>query len=351
MRSEDHVDPEHQRAGEGDGDAHLAEQADALGASLVGGAHAEVRLGRHGARLPARRRGAPSPPSVVASADAPARSNSAPSRRAARSLGGVDVPLYQVDAFARRPFAGNPAAVCLLDDWLPDDLLQSIATENALSETAFLVRRGEHWGLRWFTPLSEVPLCGHATLAAAHVLFTHLERDRDSLRFRTVSGDLTVTRVGDRLAMDFPATPADPALVSDALVAALGVTPQAVLANERTWMAVLPTAKEVAKLAPDTRLVLALDRPYLLATAPGEDCDFVSRFFAPSLGVPEDPVTGSAHCTLIPYWAARLRKEQLFARQISARGGELWCEARGDRVRIAGHAVLVIEGVLHVPTD
>ncbi len=260
--------------------------------------------------------------------------------------------IYQIDAFASRVFAGNPAAIVPLDAWLPDGVMQAIAAENNLSETAFFVREGEGWRLRWFTPALEVDLCGHATLASAHLIFERLAPGSTRVRFETLSGTLEVVKDGERLALDFPARPASlcqPA--PGALAAALRARPVEVLAA-RDYLAVFASADEVRALRPDMAALAALDRFAVIATAPGggpgDECDFVSRFFAPAKGVPEDPVTGSAHCTLIPYWARRLGKRRLAARQISARGGELACEDRGERVTIAGHAVLYLEGTIHV---
>ncbi len=257
------------------------------------------------------------------------------------------VPLYQVDAFTERPFAGNPAAVCLLDSWPDEATLQAVAAENNLSETAFVAREGDVWRLRWFTPLVEVPLCGHATLAAAHVLLGRSGEGR--IVFATRSGALTVTRDGARYVLDLPANPARACDPSRELAEALGRAPEELLENGRAYLAVYGAARDVLSLVPDQRAVLALPRPYVIVTAPGDDCDFVSRFFAPGVGVPEDPVTGSAHCTLVPFWAERLGRTRLHARQVSRRGGTLWCEERGARVALAGHAVTVIEGTLHLP--
>jgi len=257
--------------------------------------------------------------------------------------------LFQVDAFASRVFAGNPAAVVPLDAWLPDATLQSIATENNLSETAFFVGAAGDYHIRWMTPEGEVDLCGHATLASGWVVFNEIERGRTEVRFRSQSGPLKVTVDGDRLALDFPSRPPEPMEGSaSAVAAALGVQPRAVLAS-RDYLALLESEDEVRALKPDMAKVAALDRMAVIATAPGRDCDFVSRFFVPSLGIPEDPVTGSAHCTLVPYWSKRLGKKSLFARQVSARGGELWCEDRGERVAIAGRCVKYLDGTIEVP--
>jgi len=258
----------------------------------------------------------------------------------------MKIPLYQVDAFTNRPFAGNPAAICPLEKWLPDKTMQSIAAENNLSETAFYVRDGAGFDLRWFTPAVEVDLCGHATLAAACVIQEIRRETTDSrVVFRTRSGELAVERDGDLYALDFPSRPAQPCVVHPGLVDALGAPPKTVLAA-RDYLCVFESEEQVTALAPNMTKLAEMDRFAVIVTAPGRDCDFVSRFFAPSKGVPEDPVTGSAHCTLIPYWAEQLGKTKLFARQRSRRGGEVWCELRGERVRIAGHAARYMEGVI-----
>jgi PhzF family phenazine biosynthesis protein len=260
----------------------------------------------------------------------------------------MKIPLYQVDAFTDKRFHGNPAAICPLDRWLPDSVLQAIAAENNLSETAFYVRANEHFNLRWFTPAVEVDLCGHATLAAALVILdVRKEISAELVEFKTKSGTLVVHRDGDRYAMDFPARPAAPGDAHPDLAAALGAAPIEVLAA-RDYLCVYPSEAGVRSLTPDMAKLATLDRFGVIVTAPGANCDFVSRFFAPAKGVPEDPVTGSSHCTLIPYWAKRLGKDLMHARQISARGGELWCEMRGDRVRISGHGVLYLEGQIEV---
>jgi PhzF family phenazine biosynthesis protein len=261
------------------------------------------------------------------------------------------LPIYQVDAFAGAVFQGNPAAVVPLEAWLPDATLQAIAAENNLSETAFFIPgRNDPWPLRWFTPTVEVDLCGHATLASAHLVFSRLDPGRQQIAFATRSGRLDVTRRGDRLELDFPAVRvqpvADPGKL-EALAAALGARPGEVHAA-MDMMAVFRDEGEVAALRPDMARVAALGGRGLIVTAPGRASDFVSRFFGPAVGIPEDPVTGSAHCLLTPFWAARLGKPRLSARQISARGGELVCEDRGDRVGIAGRAVLYLEGSIYV---
>src|SRR5579875_2931381 len=243
----------------------------------------------------------------------------------------MELPIYQVDAFSSSVFSGNPAAICPLESWLPDATLQAIATENNLSETAFFVPRDGAYQLRWFTPGCEVDLCGHATLASAHVLFSELKCGGDTLRFETKSGELLVHREDDRLAMDFPSRPPQPISPDPALVPALGGNPVEVLAA-RDYLIRYASESEVRALTPDMEALKKIDRFAFIVTAPGENCDFVSRFFAPAKGVPEDPVTGSAHCTLIPYWAERLGKTELHARQVGPRGGELFCRLAGDRV-------------------
>ncbi len=260
------------------------------------------------------------------------------------------LPIYQVDAFAEKLFGGNPAAVCPLPQWLPDATMQSIAAENNLAETAFFVRDGADYALRWFTPAVEVDLCGHATLAAAHVVFSFLEPQRQSVGFRTLkAGTLTVGRRGDQLAMDFPSRPAVPVEAPPGLLAALGGKPREVL-RARDHLLVYDSAAEVTALDPDFAALAKIPECWgAIATAPGEDgVDFVSRFFAPAQGIAEDPATGSSHCTLVPYWAKRLGKNQLEARQLSRRIGALRCALDGDRVSIAGRAVLYLEGQITV---
>ncbi|MGH8163179.1 MAG: PhzF family phenazine biosynthesis protein [Rhodanobacteraceae bacterium] len=255
----------------------------------------------------------------------------------------MTIPFFEVSAFTDRLFAGNPAGVCLLDEWLPDAQMQAIAAENNLAETAFVIARAEHVDLRWMTPTVEVELCGHATLAAAHVIFRHLGYANSAIRFQAQSGELTVARSDDRLVLDFPSRPARETSVPNELIRSLGAYPQTLLEG-RDYLAVFETKEEVAALRPDFELVAQLDKQGVVVTAPGKDCDFVSRYFAPQAGIPEDPVTGSTHCALIPYWSRRLGKRDLFARQISRRGGELFCEDRGDRVAIGGSAVTYSEG-------
>jgi len=259
------------------------------------------------------------------------------------------LPIYQIDAFTDSVFGGNPAAVCPLPAWLPDATMQAIAAENNLAETAFFVPDGADYALRWFTPTVEVDLCGHATLASGYVVLRFMERQRDSVSFRTVkAGTLTVSRRADLLVMDFPARPATPIAPPADLIAALGGEPREVL-RARDHLVVYGSAAEVAALKPDLAALAKFDCWAAIVTAPDENgVDFVSRFFAPKQGIPEDPATGSSHCTLVPYWAKRLGKTELEARQISRRGGALHCTLNGDRVSIAGRAVLYLEGQISV---
>jgi PhzF family phenazine biosynthesis protein len=260
----------------------------------------------------------------------------------------MNVPIYQVDAFSSKLFGGNPAAICPLDHWLPNATLQSIAAENNVSETAYYIPKNGGFHIRWFTPGVEVDLCGHATLASAHVIMDiRREVTGGRVSFESKSGELIVTRQDDLYALDFPARPPIETKFDNKLFEALGAQPKMVL-GARDYLCVFETEAEVRALKPDMQKLAAIDRFATIVTAPGTDCDFVSRFFAPAKGVPEDPVTGSAHCTLTPYWATRLGKSKLFARQVSPRGGELWCEHRGDRVTIAGRAVKYLEGTIVV---
>ena len=259
----------------------------------------------------------------------------------------MDIAIYQVDAFASEVFKGNPAAVCPLEDWLPDQTLQAIAAENNLSETAFLVPRGDDYDLRWFTPATEVDLCGHATLGSAYVIAHHLRPGADTLRFHTRSGILSVTRRGETFTLDFPALKRERAPDDPDVVAALGAAPVEIW-RAMDLMAVFPGEADVRGLRPDMTKVAALKTRGVLVTAPGRDCDFVSRFFAPQSGIPEDPVTGSAHCILTPYWAKRLGKTEMTARQLSKRGGELIVEDKGERVHISGRVAPYMEGRIRV---
>lgn len=258
------------------------------------------------------------------------------------------VPYYEVHAFTNRKFAGNPAGVCVLpSEWLSDELMQQIAAENNLPETAFIIEREQHFDLRWMTPTVEVDLCGHATLASAHVIFNHLGRAGDAISFQSRSGELKVERKKDQLVLDFPSQPVSECESPKKLAEGLRAEPTAVLKG-RDYFAVFDREEDVAAIDPDFEILTQLDTQGVIVTAPGTDCDFVSRYFAPAAGIPEDPVTGSTHCALIPYWSKRLGKQKLRARQLSRRGGELFCEDRDDRVGIGGNAVTYLEGNLHI---
>ncbi|MBU3059057.1 PhzF family phenazine biosynthesis protein [Pseudomonas indica] len=257
----------------------------------------------------------------------------------------MHLEFHQVDAFTHSPFSGNPAMVYRLDAWLDDALMQKIAAEHNLAETAFLVKESAAWHIRWFTPRAEVPLCGHATLASAHVLFDRYQEPGERIDFICKSGELRVTREGGRLVLDFPALQPQEVVADEALVAALGITPQQVLVADKL-LVVLDSEQAVRNCTPDFAALARLPWQGVIITAPGVRHDFVSRFFAPAIGIDEDPVTGSAHCSLIPYWAERLGKTRLSAFQCSARGGELMCQLDGGRVKIAGHSVLVASGTL-----
>ena len=278
----------------------------------------------------------------------------------------MELPIYQVDAFAEKPFEGNPAAIVPLTSWLPEEAMLAIAAENNLAETAFFVplqdgtgpegadAAGGRYHLRWFTPTVEVDLCGHATLASAHVLFTHLAPSLNEVRFETRSGELTVTREeSGRLQMDFPARPMKPAAAPEGLAEALGTRPLGVLKGVNL-MALFDRAEDVAALRPDVLKLTRLCGPLnvgLIASAPGQEgsgIDYVSRFFAPAHGINEDPVTGSAHCDSGPYWAKRLGKDALVARQISKRGGTVHLRIKGERVELAGTCADFMQGTIHI---
>jgi len=256
----------------------------------------------------------------------------------------MELDIYQVDAFADGVFSGNPAGVIPLYEWLSDDLMQSIAAENNLPETAFFVKKGEYYELRWFTVESEVDLCGHATLASAHVLYTHLDYNDPVVVFETRSGRLLVDRDKGLYSMNFPAWDVREIQVTERVTKALGEKPAELYMGERDMMAVFENEEQIRSLTPDYHLVSQLDGMCMICTAPGLDYDFVSRTFVPEEGIPEDPVTGSAHCTLVPFWADRLGKTAFHAYQASKRGGVLDCQYLGDRVKIAGKAVTFMKG-------
>ena len=259
----------------------------------------------------------------------------------------MKIRYYHVDAFTGNAFGGNPAGVIPLMEWLEDDLLQKIAAENNLSETAFFVPRSGHYELRWFTPAMEVDLCGHATLASAFVLFSAMGVEDQTVLFHSQSGPLIVERSKDLLILDFPALPAEKCNPPDALLKGLGKEPIEA-GKARDYLAIFETQAEILALQPDFSWLEKLDCLGIIVTAPGDGVDFVSRFFAPRAGIPEDPVTGSAHCTLVPYWAKRLQKQTLTAMQLSKRRGGLICEDRGERVKIGGKAVLYMSGEIEI---
>ncbi len=257
--------------------------------------------------------------------------------------------IFQLDAFTTRRFSGNPAAVIPMERFLPDESLQAIAAENNLAETAFLVEKGGDYQLRWFTPLVEVPLCGHATLASAAVVMERLEPGRTRVVFHSASGPLTVRRQGSGYVMQFPARAAEPVAAPAGLEAALGVLPLAVFVNPFNYMALLSSAKVVRELSPDLACLARLDRSGVIVTAAGDEgFDCVSRYFAPAKGIPEDPVTGAAHCMLAPWWAHRLNKKELRAYQASRRGGEVICRVTDAGVELEGACVFYLEGEVEI---
>ncbi|SFP13289.1 PhzF family phenazine biosynthesis protein [Pseudomonas borbori] len=268
----------------------------------------------------------------------------------------MQLEFHQVDAFSNRPFAGNPAMVYRLDSWLSDTLMQQIAAEHNLAETAFVVKEGAVWHIRWFTPVAEVPLCGHATLASAHVLFECYAEPGESIDFICQSGALRVSREAGRLVLDFPVRRTEPCALTAQVEQAMGMPVQALLVLKapqgiQELLVILPTEAAVRGFRPNLPALAELPGLGVLITAPGERHDFVSRYFAPAIGIDEDPVTGSTHCMLTPYWAERLDKTELSAYQCSARGGELHCRLEGERVKIAGQAVLVASGRLCLNED
>jgi PhzF family phenazine biosynthesis protein len=257
----------------------------------------------------------------------------------------VRTALFQLDAFTRRRFAGNPAAVMPMEAFPSDAVLQAVAAENNLAETAFLVRQGEDYQLRWFTPTTEVPLCGHATLASAAVVMERLEPHRRRVVFHSASGPLTVERSDAGYVMNFPGRPVRPVPTPAGLLEALGVAPSEVLADAFNYLVLLESARVVRELAPDIAALGRMDRSGIIVTGPGDgNYDFVSRYFAPAKGIPEDPVTGSAHCALAPFWADRLNRREFLAYQASRRGGEIICRCAADRVELEGTVVFYLEG-------
>jgi PhzF family phenazine biosynthesis protein len=262
----------------------------------------------------------------------------------------MNIPIYQVDAFTSKPFGGNPAAVCPLESWLPDETMRLIAEENNLAETAFFVKSGDIYEIRWFTPAVEINLCGHATLGSAYVIFNCLGLEEKSIKFHShLSGDLGVEKQGDLLVLDFPAYGIHETEAPAALIEALGKTPLKAWETQGNMIMLLfESEAEVRVIEPDMSALARVPYDEVIVTAPGDGSDFSSRMFGPKVGIPEDPVTGAIHCSLIPYWAERLGKTKLFAKQVSKRGGELFCELSGARVRIGGSATLFLKGEIYV---
>ncbi|MFM7196014.1 MAG: PhzF family phenazine biosynthesis protein [Bacteroidota bacterium] len=261
----------------------------------------------------------------------------------------MELPIYQVDAFTGNLFSGNPAAVCPLVQWLPDTVMQQIAMENNLAETAFVVPEDDGYAIRWFTPIVEVDLCGHATLASAWVLFNKTGYSGTTIKFRSLrSGILTVTRSGELLTLDFPSDPVTEVVIDEQLTGCFQFEPVRIYRGKSDFLFEFNSESEIKLLKPVLARIAALQTRGVIATAPGDTVDMVSRFFGPACGVDEDPVTGSAHTTLTPFWASRLEKNNLVANQLSARGGELFCTYRGDRTEISGKAVLYMQGILYL---
>jgi PhzF family phenazine biosynthesis protein len=261
----------------------------------------------------------------------------------------MKIPIYQVDAFTNKVFSGNPAAVCPLECWLPDHMLQAIASENNLSETAFFVKKDDNsYDLRWFTPKNEVDLCGHATLASSYVIFKFLNPQVDKITFQSASGPLTVRKIDDDIELNFPALSLEPCSPPLNLIESLKIRPLEVY-QSKDYLVVLENEHQVKEVHPDFNLLTHVKSRGVIITAPGTQSDFVSRFFAPQVGVPEDPVTGSAHCALVPYWAKRLRKNKLYAKQLSKREGEIVCTLQNDRVLLQGKAVEYLAGSITIP--
>lgn len=260
----------------------------------------------------------------------------------------MKLKIYQIDAFAESVFEGNPAAVVPLSSWIEADTMQKIAAENNLAETAFYVSNEDHFEIRWFTPATEVDLCGHATLATAAVLFNHEGCESDKVVFDSRSGALTVTRSGDLLTLDFPSDPVTETELTDNINRCFATNPIAAYRGKSDLMLVFDTEEEIRELTPDLRALELLPYRGICVTAKGNSADFVSRFFAPQSGIDEDPVTGSAHTTLVPYWSGVLEKKSLTAHQVSARSGILYCENSGERVKISGHTVTYMIGEIQI---
>ncbi len=261
----------------------------------------------------------------------------------------MKLPFYQVDAFSNELFGGNPAGVCPLQAWLPAKIMQKITAENNLAETAFFVPQDDGYEIKWFTPLVEVNLCGHATLASAHVLYKHLDINTDLIKFASKSGTLEVKKDGDRITLDFPADFCDPVAPPAGLIESLGAEPLVCYHGKTDFMLIYPDEKDIMNLKPDFTKLGKIEARGIIVSAPGEKVDFVSRFFAPAVGINEDPVTGSAHTSLTPYWSRTLVKTEMKAKQLSERGGELWVKMMGNRVEISGYAKTYLEGEIEIP--
>lgn len=261
----------------------------------------------------------------------------------------MKLPIYQVDAFTAQLFGGNPAAIIPLNEWLPAPEMQKIAIENNLAETAFFITQGDHFELRWFTPEFEIDLCGHATLATAHILFTELGYEKEIIHFHTQkAGTLTVSKADDLYTLDFPSRPVVNCKVPDGLIEAIGGKQPIATLSARDYLLVYETEADVLSLKPDFSVLAKIDPMGVIVTAKGDNSDFVSRFFIPAAGINEDPVTGSTHCNLIPYWAEKLGKNKLHTFQVSTRRGELWCELKGDRVLMSGKAITYLKGEIYI---
>jgi len=259
----------------------------------------------------------------------------------------MKISIFQVDAFTSELFCGNPAAVCPLESWIDDKILQSIAYENNLSETAFFVRESDGYRIRWFTPTCEVDLCGHATLASAYIIFNELDSTVSNIKFFSNSGELNVTKNSDLISLDFPSLPPKISQNPEKIYSAFNIKPIEVLEAE-DYLLIYESQEQIESILPDLNVLRDIDLRGVIVSSKGNDCDFVSRFFAPKYGIDEDPVTGSAHCTLIPYWSEKLGKKKLHAKQLSKRGGELFCEMKNNRVRISGRAVKYLSGEIEI---
>jgi PhzF family phenazine biosynthesis protein len=260
----------------------------------------------------------------------------------------MKIPLFYVDAFTNEVFKGNPAGVCLLENWLPDEVLQSIASEHNLSETAFVVKNNDFFQIKWFTPKTQVDLCGHATLAAAHVLFKIYNFGSKPIQFLSKSGNLTVYQATDgKITLDFPVLPIKSIEKKTEISECLGKEPLE-LYTSSDFLAVFKTEKEIQNMKPDFEKLKRLDFRGIIITAPGHDCDYVLRFFAPQVGINEDPVTGSAQCILTPFWSNRIKKQKMLSRQLSERTGKIWTELTGNRVLISGYAIIYMQGTIQI---